>query len=142
MRSQLRLLMQSNNLGKNLLFFFLLGTLVMISIMRYAEAQIAFTSGDWVPGPNIYMVDSESKKVLQLTDHERWDSSATWSPDGKQMAFESERVGHPEIYVMEANGRNPINLTQHPAPDGSPAWSPDGRQSLLYHCEMVVSIFM
>ena len=119
MRIQLRLLTPPNNLRNNLLCFFLFGMLALISITPCTEAQIAFTSGDWLPGPNIYIVDSEGKKVRQLTDHERWDSSPSWAPDGTQIAFESERVGHPEIYVMEANGRNPVNLTQHPAPDVS-----------------------
>ena len=105
MRVRWKLSTLPKNLRKNLLFFFLLGTLGLISMTRYVEAQIAFTAGDWTPGPNIYLVTADGKDIKQLTDHERWDSSPAWSPDGKRIAFESERVGHPEIYVMGANGR-------------------------------------
>ena len=49
------------------------------------------------------------------------------SPDGKRIAFESQRDGNSEIYIMNADGSDPVNLTQHPGYDSSPAWSPDGQ---------------
>ena len=51
-----------------------------------------------------------------------------WSPDGRTIAFVSERDGNQEIYSMRADGRTPTNLTRSPAPDDSPVWSPDGER--------------
>lgn len=54
------------------------------------------------------------------------DGSASWSPDGEQLVFYSERDGNAEIYRMGADGSNPVRLTDSPANDGYPAFSPDG----------------
>jgi TolB protein len=50
-----------------------------------------------------------------------------WSPDGRKIAFMSNRAGNPEIYVMNSDGTGVLRLTNNPAEDGQPAWSPDGR---------------
>ena len=63
---------------------------------------------------------------LRLTHtpaNERWPS---WSPDGKHLAFRSDRDGNAEIYVMNADGSGQTRLTDDPAADELPAWSPDG----------------
>ena len=51
-----------------------------------------------------------------------------WSPDGKKIAFDSDRDGNWEIYVMNADGSNPINLTNNNGVDWYSTWSPDGRK--------------
>jgi Tol biopolymer transport system component len=51
-----------------------------------------------------------------------------WSPDGRKLAFVSERDGNAEIYVMNADGSEQENLTRQPASDSHPSWSPDGRK--------------
>ena len=50
-----------------------------------------------------------------------------WSPDGKRIAFTSNRDGNYEIYVMNADGTGLRNVTQHPGQDNYAAWSPDGK---------------
>ena len=54
------------------------------------------------------------------------DSYPMFSPDGKKIAFESNRTGNFEIYTMTADGTNITQLTYDTAFDGTPAWSPDG----------------
>lgn len=51
-----------------------------------------------------------------------------WSPDGKRIAFASNRDGNNEIYLMNADGSHQQRLTRTPGRDAHPAWSPDGRK--------------
>ena len=73
-------------------------------------------------------MNTDGANLINLTNHPAEDRSPAWSPDGRQIAFNSNRDGNTEIYVMNADGTNPINLTNHPAEDRGPAWSPDGMQ--------------
>jgi dipeptidyl aminopeptidase/acylaminoacyl peptidase len=54
-----------------------------------------------------------------------YDSAPAWSPDGRQIAFESTMDGDREIYVMNADGTNVRQLTHNTLWDEGPAWSPD-----------------
>ena len=77
--------------------------------------------------------DGNGDNLTRLTTNEAGDFFAAWSPDGNQIAFDSNRDGNREIYVMDAadvdgdgNGDNLIRMTTSEADDGVPAWSPDG----------------
>lgn len=51
-----------------------------------------------------------------------------WSPDGRKIAFMSNRDGNFEIYVMDAEGENTQRLTHNVYNDQFPSWSPDGKR--------------
>src|SRR5215510_6251481 len=51
----------------------------------------------------------------------------SFSPDGKRIAFESDRLGSMEIWACDSDGRNCAQLSSLHGTAGSPHWSPDGR---------------
>src|SRR5262249_54090673 len=54
------------------------------------------------------------------------DINPSWSPDGRFLVFQSERVGHTQLFVIGADGTGERRLTWSGADDTHPAWSPDG----------------
>jgi Tol biopolymer transport system component len=56
------------------------------------------------------------------------DSNPAYSPDGRKIAFESDRSGWRNIWVSNGDGSNPVQLTTFESSDtGAPRWSPDGK---------------
>jgi len=64
----------------------------------------------------------------RLTAFHRDDWQPTPSPDGKMIAFLSDRDGTPHIYLMSSDGTNLRRLTMHDGEETSPTWSRDGKQ--------------
>ena len=59
----------------------------------------------------------------------RVESAPQFSPDGRRIAFESDRTGIHEVWVCDGDGSNPVQLTFLAALwTGTPRWSPDGRE--------------
>lgn len=84
----------------------------------------------------IYTLNLATGALAAITrgrDHR--DENPRWSPDGRRIAFKSNRGGNNyDIYVMDADGGNAVRVTDHPAHDHDPAWMPDG-QSLIFNSE-------
>ena len=103
---------------------FLLGAAVYITAMaaqaeeaplwmRYCVispdgGQIAFTyKGD------IYTVDTGGGKARQITSSRGYDTHPVWSPDGKSIAFASDREGSMDVFIVGRDGGVPRRLTSH-----------------------------
>jgi Tol biopolymer transport system component/DNA-binding winged helix-turn-helix (wHTH) protein len=77
-----------------------------------------------VPGP-----ETPGAKVTQLTDSLGLDMTPSFSPDGAQVAYCSDRDGSFEIYVRQlAPGGRDVRITADGRGSFQPAWSPDGRE--------------
>ncbi|NTW01280.1 MAG: hypothetical protein HGA19_08195 [Oscillochloris sp.] len=72
-------------------------------------------------------VDARLVNVVNLTNNTSDDRYSRVSPDGKTIAFSSNRDGNAEIYTVNTdNGGGERRLTSNSANDGSPTWSADG----------------
>jgi Tol biopolymer transport system component len=79
---------------------------------------------------DIWKIRADGSGAVRITaDSALWGASLetdpAWSPDGRKIAFVSDRDGNREIYVGNADGSSPHRLTDNPAIDQFPAWSPD-----------------
>lgn len=62
---------------------------------------------------DLYCVPANGGEARQLTTHAAYDSQPIWSPDGKKIAFTSNREGSLDVYVISAKGGTPTRLTTH-----------------------------
>lgn len=72
-------------------------------------------------------MNADGDNQIRLTNNPADDGVPTWSPDGLQIAFISDRGGSFEIYVMNNDGSNQRRITNN-SQVSNVAWSPDGQQ--------------
>ncbi len=102
------------------------------------KAELAF-SGARGRAPEIYVIDERVGEVStrNLTNHFANDTMPDWSPDGRKIAFASDRDNYPgDIFVMGSDGSSQTNLTNHPAWEYQPSWSPDGQRIAFTRSEI------
>jgi TolB protein len=61
--------------------------------------------------------------LQRLTSNSGSNESPCWSPEGRYIAFSSNRLGGSKIFIMNANGFNQRPLTSAKGGESSPAWS-------------------
>ncbi|MCO6457816.1 MAG: PD40 domain-containing protein [Pirellulaceae bacterium] len=81
---------------------------------------------DFDPHMDMFESDLNGKILRRLTEAPGYDAEGAYSPDGKLIAFCSDRDGDPDLYVMRSDGSDVRQLTNAPGYDGGPFISPDG----------------
>ena len=96
--------------------------------------KIAFTSNR-NGNAEIYVMDGDRGNPRRVTVNPSGDGYPAWSPDGKKIAFASNRnKDHIQIWVIDADGKNPTRLTDG-LRDENPDWSPDGK-TIVYDAHL------
>ena len=75
---------------------------------------------------DVWMHDLAAGTTRQVTTHPDYDESASWSPDGKQMAHVGRDRGRPAIVITALDGVAPPTVTGRES-DAGLVWTPDGR---------------
>ncbi len=113
----------------------LIATIVfLMSVSTIASSKIVFTS-NMEGNYEIYVMDDDGTNIERITHHPDNDFLPRWSPNGKQIAFEREKIRQPnqnqqqfDIVLMNRDGSRQQQITIHKGMHIQPQWSPDGKQ--------------
>jgi dipeptidyl aminopeptidase/acylaminoacyl peptidase len=110
--------------------------LMKLQVVTHAEIspdgkQIAFAVQEGEVESNryrstIWLVDTATGERRQFTSGKSQDTDPRWSPDGKTVAFVSDREGTPQIHLISRDGGESHQLTHLERGAQAPSWSPDG----------------
>jgi tricorn protease len=91
-----------------------------------SDGRIAFTYHD-----DVWVADADGSNGHRLTAHIANDFSPRFSPDGKWIAFTSNRAGNNDVFVIPASGGEPRQLTYYSGDDQALYWTPDGKAIII-----------
>ena len=132
----------SFNVGRFFVASLVMSLLIQMQLAEngyaFRRTKIAFASAR-DGNLDIYVMDGDGGNQRRVTVNPARDESPAWSPDGKKIAFVSNRnnvnKGHRQIWVIDGDGKNPIRLTDGLV-DTYPDWSPDGTK-IVYDAHLV-----
>lgn len=101
---------------------------VCASLAQNPGGHIAFIQQDNVNRRTVCVLDVTSGAVKSLSEGP-WDGAPVWSPDGSQLAFDSEADdGTVRVRVVAADGSKRVDISHADPVNRTPAWSPDGKK--------------
>ncbi len=101
------------------------GRAVLAAAAILAAAALAAAAYRW--WPRTEPPASNAARILtRLTFDEGLQTQPRWSPDGRFVAYASDKAGNFDIWVQPLGGGRAVQVTNDPAHDWMPAWSPDG----------------
>ena len=95
--------------------------------LNRAGDQLVFASTMHSETADLYRKSINGSTITKLTDDPAHDVMPAYSPEGRNIAFASDRAGDWNIYYMPAQGGRPIQLTSDRDHELHPTWAPDGR---------------
>jgi Tol biopolymer transport system component len=112
----------------------ILSAAIVVSAQSAPVRKIAFTYGGGAFSSSIAVINEDGSGQIQLTNGGFIDQFPSWSPDGSEIVFQSNRFGgNLNILRMKADGTGIVPLTDFASSATSvdPAWSPDGTKILF-----------
>ncbi|MBR2648991.1 MAG: PD40 domain-containing protein [Sediminibacterium sp.] len=98
------------------------------------QPDISATQIVFAYGADLWISDLDGSNLIRLTSTPAVEMEPHFSPDGKWIAFTSNRSGSNAVYVVSSKGGEATRLTWHPANSIARGWSVDGK-NILYSCE-------
>jgi Tol biopolymer transport system component len=103
--------------------------LAVVALLVYQRLHPPGTAEPAAQGDQAFVPGPPAQRVLtQITFDAGLQAEPTWSPDGRFVAYSSDRKGNFDIWVQPVAGGNPVPVTKDSAHDWEPAWSPDGNE--------------
>lgn len=113
---------------------FLLPTIPAQEPIRFARSPDISNDGRLVTFSylgDIWVVDAIGGVARPVTTHEAHETHPVFSPDGRSIAFSSNRHGSYDVFIVPVQGGKPRRLTFDSAPDHVCGWTPDGKHVLF-----------
>ncbi|WP_400080535.1 PDZ domain-containing protein [Winogradskyella sp. R77965] len=95
------------------------------------QPDISTTHITYTYGSDIWVSELNSSGAKRITSASAVESNPYFSPDGKWIAFSSNRAGSNNVYIVSKNGGEPKRLTWHPSSSTVRGWSNDGKHILF-----------
>jgi Tol biopolymer transport system component len=111
------------------------GTWLSLSVSPDGKTILFDMLGD------LYTLPIEGGEATRITSGLPFDSQPAFSPDGRRIAFTSDRDGSDNLWIANADGSEPKQLSKDKDGDFiSPAWTPDGEYVLVSRCSQGLGV--